>query len=147
MLAIPPELFLASTNKGSSIVNVVDSMVVVVPLTVKFPPIIALPVVSNDVNFPVDGVVKPIVVLSISPLAMSTAVTATCPVPFGVMVMSVLVDKPVMVWLSISKLFNSIDPSALMCATSPAASVKKCISLASADLSTSIPVLPSSSVI
>ena len=53
MLADPPELFLARTNKGSSMLKVVLLTVVVVPLTVKFPPTVMLPVDSNVVNFPV----------------------------------------------------------------------------------------------
>ena len=44
--------------------TVVEFTIVVLPRTVRLPPIIASPVDSNVVNLPVDGVVLPIGVLS-----------------------------------------------------------------------------------
>ena len=71
VLADPPELFFANVKSGSSIVNVVLSMVVVVPFTVKLP------------------------VIVVAPATVNAELTATTPVPFGVSVMSPLVTCPV----------------------------------------------------
>ena len=96
-MAFPPELFFAKINNGSSIDNVVDSMVVVEPFTIKLPPTVTLPDVSTVVNVPAAAAAAPIVVPSMDPPSILTLVIATEPVPFGVIEISALVTNPVMV--------------------------------------------------
>ena len=62
VLASPPELFFAKVIIGSSIVNVVESIVVVDPFTVKLPVIVAFPEAVNVVKAPVDAAAAPIAV-------------------------------------------------------------------------------------
>ena len=72
MLPAPPELFFANMISGSSIVKVVDSIVVVEPFTVKLPPTVTLPEVSTVVNVPAADELAPITAPSIAPPLMST---------------------------------------------------------------------------
>ena len=86
MLPAPPELFFAKIISGSSIVKVVDSIVVVVPLMVKLPPTVTLPDDSIVVNFPDAAVAAPIATLSIEPVVV--------PVMLTVPLVEILVNVP-----------------------------------------------------
>ena len=114
VLALPPELFFAKMIKGSSMLNVVDSMVVVEPFTVRLPSMVTLPDASTVVNLPAAAAVAPMVVPSMDPPLMSTLDMTTEPVPLGVIVISALVTNPVTVWLAMFKLFNSMLPVSLI---------------------------------
>ena len=76
-MAAPPELFLANWISGSSTVKVVESMVVVVPLTVKSPDTITLPLKVALVSLIVTSVLPSAVIVTVPSEPVSVIATAS----------------------------------------------------------------------